>query len=96
MSPSRLSHKLSILKILYTTGSKLTATDFAYVSNANQYFVELERQGLITSEWGFKGKAKVKLRFIANIQLSKVEKYLSMFDRAFYTRPTDNDTERLH
>ena len=74
MSPS--SHKYNLLKKLYDTGLKLTATDFSHVSNANQYFVELEHQDLITSEWGRKGKAKVKLRFIAGHQLKRVKKYL--------------------
>jgi len=74
MSPS--SHKYNLLKKLYDTGLKLTATDFSYVSNANQYFVELEHQDLITSEWGRKGKAKVKLRFIADHQRERAKKYL--------------------
>lgn len=70
------SHKRNILKKLYDTGLKLTATDFSYVSNANQYFVELEAQDLITSIWGKKGKAKVKLRFIDTYQIERVKKYL--------------------
>jgi hypothetical protein len=49
------------------------------VSNANQYFVELEHQDLITSEWGVKGEAKVKLRFVADGQIERVEKYLNTF-----------------
>lgn len=69
-------HKYNLLKKLYDTELKLTATDFSYVSNANQYFVELENQGLITSEWGRKGKGKVKLRFVALEQKERVKKYL--------------------
>jgi len=32
----------------------------------NQYFEELEQQGLITSEWGKKGKSKVNQLFKKN------------------------------
>lgn len=78
-SSQRLSHKLQILRALYDSRLKLTATDFSYVSNANQYFVELEHQDLITSEWGVKGEAKVKLRFVADGQIERVEKYLNTF-----------------
>ncbi len=60
----KLNHKLHILKTLLESDTKLTATDFSFISNANQYFVELELQGLIKSEWGKKGKSKVKLRYV--------------------------------
>ncbi len=73
---SASSHKYNLLKRLYNTGLKLTATDFSHVSNANQYFVELEHQDLIKSEWGKKGDAKVKLRFVGEDQKERVEKYL--------------------
>ena len=51
---SASTHKYNLLKRLYDTELKLTATDFSHVSNANQYFVELEHQDLISSEWGKK------------------------------------------
>jgi hypothetical protein len=70
------THKYYILKKLYETELRLTATDFSYVSNANQYFVELENQELLTSAWGKKGKSRVKLRFIAEHQKIKAKKYL--------------------
>ena len=76
---SATTHKLRILKRLYDTGGKLTATDFHYVSNANQYFCELENEDLITSEWGKKGDAKVKLRFVAPHQKKAVREYLANF-----------------
>lgn len=75
------THKYNILKILYDTRLKLTATDFAYISNSNQYFVELENQNLISSEWAYKGKTKVKLRFIKQKQISKVKTYLNAFNQ---------------
>lgn len=71
-----INHKHRLLKRLYDSGLKLTATDFSHVSNANQYFVELEHQDLITSEWGKKGDANVKLRYIAEHQRDAVERYL--------------------
>lgn len=71
------THKYNLLKRLYDTGLKLTATDFSYVSNPNQYFVELENQDLITSEWGTKGESRVKLRYVADHQRDKVEMYLN-------------------
>lgn len=70
------THKHRILKRLFDTGLKLTATDFSFVSNANQYFVELENQDLITSEWGERGDARVKLRFVATDQREPAKKYL--------------------
>lgn len=73
---SASTHKDNLLKRLNDTGLKFTATDFSHVSNANQYFVELENQDLITSEWGEKGNARVKLRFVAEHQRERVEKYL--------------------
>lgn len=81
METQKLTHKYNILKILYNTGLKLTATDFSYVSNANQYFVELENQGLISSEWGTKGKSKVKLRFVSKKQRENAKKYLDSYSK---------------
>lgn len=82
MSKREISHKINILATLFETDLKLTATDFSYVSNANQYFVELENQDLITSEWGKKGNSKVKLRFVTSEQKNKVKTYLDLFDKA--------------
>ncbi len=59
------SHKCRIVETLLREGKK-TATDFSFVSNANQYFVDLERVGIIKSEYGMKGRAKVKYRSIAD------------------------------
>jgi len=85
----RHPHKYRLLKTLYETGMKLTATDFSHVSNANQYFVELEDEGLITSEWGRKGGAKVKFRFVAAHQREKAQKYLERFRRTDREGKTD-------
>lgn len=72
------THKRNILKMLLDTRLLLTCTDFYYIANANQYFVELENEGLIKSEWGYKGNARVKLRFISDEYVERVEKYLGI------------------
>ena len=59
------SHKVRIVETILQDGAK-TATDFSHVSNPNQYFVELEKMGILFSYWGKKGKAKVKFRDILN------------------------------
>ncbi len=75
---NQLSHKLHILKTLLDSDIKLTATDFSYISNANQYFVELESQGLIKSEWvKEEGKTPFKLRFIPSECREKAEDFFS-------------------
>ena len=68
---------MHILKTLFDSDVRLTATDFSYVSNANQYFVELELQGLIKSEWGKKGNSKVKLRYVPSEKREKASNFLS-------------------
>ncbi len=75
------THKLNILKVLFETGEKLTATDFHYVSNANQYFCELEDEDLITSEWDKKGNSRVKRRYVADRQKKTVKEYLIKFGK---------------
>jgi len=76
---NQLSHKLHILKTLLDSEVKLTATDFSYISNANQYFVELESQGLIKSEWlREEGKTPFKLRFVPRKCREKAEDFFSL------------------
>jgi len=72
----KLTHKLHILKTLLESDVKLTATDFHYISNGNQFFAELEHQNLISSEWGEYGDARVKFRFVAEHQREKAQKFL--------------------
>ena len=62
------SHKHTIINVLLREGRK-TATNFSFISNANQYFVELENEGLIYSEWGELGDARVKWRYIKDREL---------------------------
>lgn len=68
------THNIHILETIFKEGEK-TATDFHYISNANQYFVELEKMNILFSYWGRKGKARVKFRDIAN--QAKALAYLS-------------------
>ena len=76
---NQLSHKLHILKTLLESKVKLTATDFSYISNANQYFVELESQELIKSKWSRKkGKTPFKLRFVSKKCREKAEDFFSL------------------
>ncbi len=93
MENRQLTHKLNILETLLFSDTKLTATDFGYVSNANQYLAELENQGLITSVWGVKGKARVKLRYVANKQKIRASKYLEM--QKSKMKKVINDKENL-
>ena len=57
------THKRHIVQRILDDG-ELTATDFHYISNANQYFVELERMGILKSHWAAVGRAKMKIREI--------------------------------
>lgn len=73
-----MTKKLQILKILYDTGSKLTATDFK-MSNANQYLCTLEGMRLIEREWYKPPKgASFKLAFISVKTRTKAQKYLKL------------------
>ena len=76
MTTKKTTHKINILKVLLETQERLTATDFTHISNPNQYFVELEHQGFIKSEWGFKGNSKVKFRFVADDTREKAMQFL--------------------
>ena len=60
-------HERYIVKVILEEGEK-TATDFSHISNANQYFCNLESQGILKSRWGIKGIARVKYRRIANLE----------------------------
>jgi hypothetical protein len=58
---------------------KCTASEVSHISNANQYFVELENANIIKSEWGYKGDAKVKFRSIDDEQ--KADDFLAMHSK---------------
>lgn len=53
-----------IVKIMLEQG-EVTASDIAHISNSNQYFVALERLGIIGSRWHTRANGtKCKMRFI--------------------------------
>ena len=60
------THKLHIVERLLQEGGELTATDFPYISNANQYLCDLVHRGILKERWGYKGKAKMKFRSIGD------------------------------
>jgi hypothetical protein len=62
-----------IVKVILEEGEK-TATDFSHISNANQYFCNLEQDGILKSRWGQKGISRVKYRRIGNLE--KAMKFL--------------------
>lgn len=70
------SHIYSILKKIYSSNKKLTATDFN-CSNANQYLVELEAKGLIIREWKQKGGTRAKFAFVSHEMKEKVLAFLN-------------------
>lgn len=53
-----------IVKIMLERG-EVTASDIYFISNSNQYFVALERLGIIGSRWHTRANGtKCKMRFI--------------------------------
>ena len=66
------NHKAYLLERLLSCEA-LTASKVTQISNSNQYFVELENEGLISSEWGTLGDSRVKWRFIEPAQREKAE-----------------------
>jgi len=72
---NKINHKAYLLERLLS-GERLTASQVTQISNSNQYFVELEEEGLITSEWGMLGTSKVKWRFILSEQKDKASKVM--------------------
>jgi hypothetical protein len=58
------SHKAKILSVIMHSGAK-TAADFN-ISNANQYMIALEGEGILYHYWMQDGKKRFKLRDIFN------------------------------
>ncbi|WP_163280444.1 hypothetical protein [Campylobacter fetus] len=73
----KTKHSYNILYCMLNTGKLVTATDFK-ISNANQYFVILERKGLITRVRNKESNFKVAY-FKDNEQRQKAERYLESF-----------------
>ncbi|MDD2265700.1 hypothetical protein [Sulfuricurvum sp.] len=73
----RKSHKYHILETIFNHGEK-TATDFNYISNANQYMCDLVNKGILKDRWAELGEATVKLRSINDRE--KAMKFLGYAD----------------
>ena len=70
------THKKSLVRLMLDKGD-VTACQIN-ISNANQYFDELEIIGVSNSRWGMLGKSKVKWRFIPTDKIEKAKKYIGI------------------
>lgn len=64
------THKCRLIEATIEKG-KTTAAQFAGISNANQYYVQLEEVGIIKSVEGLFGDSRVKWRYIADMEKAK-------------------------
>ena len=70
------THKIFLVRLMLEKG-EVTASQIPF-SNANQYFCELEKEGICKSRWGLKGKARVKFRFIPVDKIEKAKRYIGI------------------
>lgn len=61
------TRKKQLINLMFKKG-EITASEVFHISNANQYFVELENQGITKSRWIYdeNGRRKCKARSIKN------------------------------
>ena len=61
-----------LLRLMLEKG-EITASEVFHISNANQYFVELENQGIVKSRWILdeNGRGRCKARSIKNYVKAK-------------------------
>ncbi len=61
-----------LLRLMLEKG-EITASEVFHISNANQYFVELENQGIVKSRWILdeNGRRRCKARSIKNYVKAK-------------------------
>lgn len=71
------SHKKRLVEEMLKRDD-VTCCTVTHIANANQYFCELEKEGICKSEWGYKGKARAKFRFIPNDKIEKAKKYVGI------------------
>jgi hypothetical protein len=71
------SHKCKLIEATIERG-KTTAAQFN-ISNANQYFVQLEEVGIIKSVEGLCGDSRVKWRYIAD--MDKALNFISVYGK---------------
>lgn len=82
MANSRaLQHKLNILKLLYDTGLRITASQLK-ISNANQYFIPLEELNLIKRvEIPRENTSSYKVGYVDFQTKEKAKEYLKKHNR---------------
>lgn len=81
MNDRTLHHKLSILKLLYDTGLRVTASQLN-ISNANQYFIPLEELGLISRvKVPRENSTPYKVGFVDNKTRKKAKEFLEKYNK---------------
>lgn len=76
MENRKLHHKLKILKLLYDTGLRVTASQLK-ISNANQYLGSLEKSGLISRvEVPRENSTSYKVGFVDRKTRKKAKEFL--------------------
>ncbi len=78
------THKCRLIEATIEKG-KTTAAQFAGISNANQYYVQLEEVGIIKSVEGLFGDSRVKWRYIAD--MDKALNFLSVYGKKQKPKP---------
>lgn len=80
MKNQKLTHNLNILKVLYDTDMRLTASQL-HISNANQNFIDLEEMKLIKRvEVPRVGKSPFKVGYVDDDTREKAEQYLNKYN----------------
>ncbi|MEA2100874.1 MAG: hypothetical protein U9P72_12180 [Campylobacterota bacterium] len=81
MNSRTLHHKLSILKLLYDTGMRVTASQLS-ISNANQYLIPLEELKLISRvEVPRENSSPYKVGFVDATTRKKAKEFLQKHNR---------------
>ena len=76
MNNQKLTHSINILKVLYDTDMRLTASQI-HISNANQNFIDLEEMKLIKRvKVPRVGKRPFKVGYVDDDTRLKAEQYL--------------------
>ena len=77
----KLQHKLNILKLLYDTGLRVTASQLN-ISNANQYFIPLKYAGLISRDEVPREKSTpYKVGFVDDRTREKAKEFLEKHNK---------------
>ncbi len=80
MNTQALNHKLNILKLLYDTGLRVTASQLI-ISNANQYLIPLEEAKLISRvEVPRENSSPYKVGFVNRDTRKKAKEYLEKYN----------------